>query len=257
MFRCRRCDAVLWTSYNNSRDGTVVCYDCYKKDLDHTLNGLKDNLAYEILYNIVEKYRQDIPEDAFRSLYKLLKVKYDTPVNSSYLSDMINILEREIEINEEIKKLERFEREFKNDSSITHFCDVCKERIAESVYEYSMNHFDKALCMEHQKEQRATPQAKKLHYSLKRRGIDCELEAYDGHKHVDISIKNAKLNIEIDGRHHSLDPKQLNSDLIRDDYSKKDGFATKRYTNREIDEDLEGIADALAEVVEQRIKESQ
>jgi len=49
----------------------------------------------------------------------------------------------------------------------------------------------------------------------------------------------------------------LNSDLIRDDYSKKDGFATKRYTNREIDEDLEEIADALAEVVEQRIKESQ
>ena len=46
-------------------------------------------------------------------------------------------------------------------------------------------------------------------------------------------------------------------DIISDENSLKEGFATKHYTLREIDENLEGIADTLAEVVKQRIKKSQ
>jgi len=32
------------------------------------------------------------------------------------------------------------------------YCSLCKEKISEKVYDYSMRHFGKALCMNHQKE---------------------------------------------------------------------------------------------------------
>ena len=43
-----------------------------------------------------------------------------------------------------------------------------------------------------------TPQAQALHDALVARGIECELEPWDGHKHVDLGIPRAKINIEID-----------------------------------------------------------
>jgi very-short-patch-repair endonuclease len=99
---------------------------------------------------------------------------------------------------------------------------------------------------------KTSSQARTLFYALKEKGINCELEAYDGKKHVDISIPEAKLNIEIDGLHHSINPEQLSVDLQRDEYSALSGFSTKRYTNKEIEEHLEEIVDALVKVVEQR-----
>jgi hypothetical protein len=32
-----------------------------------------------------------------------------------------------------------------------YFCSLCKKRISEGVYRYSLKHFGKALCMDHQK----------------------------------------------------------------------------------------------------------
>jgi hypothetical protein len=36
-----------------------------------------------------------------------------------------------------------------------YYCSICKEPISERIHQYSMNHFGKALCIEHQKT--ATP----------------------------------------------------------------------------------------------------
>ena len=44
---------------------------------------------------------------------------------------------------------------------------------------------------------------------------------------------------------------------MKDEESFKEGFATKRYTLKEIDESLDGIADTLTEVIKQRVKKLQ
>ena len=147
-----------------------------------------------------------------------------------------------------------------------YYCNICKETISRDMYQYSMDHFDRPLCMFHQKNRenenapnssKITPQARKLSAALDARGIKNKLEQYDGHKHVDISIPWASLDIEIDGKQHSLNPNQLYVDLEREEYSHEDGFETKRYTNEEIDTDVERIADALAEVARRRYREQE
>lgn len=81
----------------------------------------------------------------------------------------------------------------------------------------------------------------------------CKLEAYDGYKHVDISISWAGLNIEIDGRHHLLNSKQLYSDLKRDYYSQDDDdIRTIRIPNSEIDRSVSKVADSIAKVARKR-----
>ena len=83
-----------------------------------------------------------------------------------------------------------------------YYCNICKKPISEEVYDYSMKVYKKPLCMTHQKQNKnskVTPQTKALYDALRKWGIKCKLEAYDGYKHVDISIEWAKLNIEIDG----------------------------------------------------------
>jgi very-short-patch-repair endonuclease len=185
-----------------------------------------------------------------------------------------------------------------------YYCSNCKETISKKVYEYSKNHFGKALCMNHQRLQKTkkqdktskskvvfgakrllsafnkrlsspkitreakkssyaskktnskiTPQAKKLYTALNKKGIKCKLEAYDGYKHVDISIGWAKLNVEIDGRHHILSPKQLYSDIQRDSYSQEDGIGTIRIPNEEIDKDVNKVANSIAKVARRRYSE--
>jgi hypothetical protein len=44
---------------------------------------------------------------------------------------------------------------------------------------------------------------------------------------------------------------------MKDEESFKEGFATKRYSLKEIDEGLDGIADTLTEVIKQRVKKIQ
>ena len=72
---------------------------------------------------------------------------------------------------------------------------------------------------------------------------------------MDISIPWARLNIEIDGRHHLLNPKQLYSDLERDSYSQEDEKGTIRITNDAIEKDLDEIADSIAKVARKRYRE--
>ena len=93
-----------------------------------------------------------------------------------------------------------------------------------------------------------TPQAQALYNALIARGIKCELEKWDGHKHIDIAIPWAKMNIEIDGIQHYLDTKQITSDYQRNYYSVKKGFKTLRYPNFVIEKYLDSVADAIAKI---------
>jgi hypothetical protein len=97
-----------------------------------------------------------------------------------------------------------------------------------------------------------TPQALKLHEALQQRGIPNDLEHNDGHKHVDIRIPQARLNLEIDGEYHLLTPEHLFRDLQRDSCSHRNGIDTIRIPNRVVDWQLEALADSIAAVAKKR-----
>jgi len=84
--------------------------------------------------------------------------------------------------------------------------------------------------------------------ALRKRGVDLELEHWDGYKHVDIYIPKDNIYIEVDGMHHITKPDSIISDFNRDYFSFKEGFFTKHITNEAIETHLEEIADAIAHV---------
>ena len=141
----------------------------------------------------------------------------------------------------------------------------CNIDISDGEYEYSMDHFGRALCREfqhgkrsnygkdyhssyskkgsfHSKKDATPPLAKALYKKLKKLNIKCELEYYDGYKHVDLAIPWARLYIEVDGYHHYFYERQLESDFWRDEFSGEDGFKTLRLNNEEVEEDVERVA---------------
>ncbi len=134
------------------------------------------------------------------------------------------------------------------DNGSDYYCIVCKNPIDKNTFFYTKQVLGKPLCPKHQ----GTKYQKKLFKALKEREINCEYEAYDGYKHVDIAVHTAKLYIEIDGKHHLIDPMQLGKDLKRDEFSSKNGYATTHISNREIEENVDSVANALAGVVKQR-----
>jgi hypothetical protein len=94
-----------------------------------------------------------------------------------------------------------------------------------------------------------TPQAASLYNALKERKIYCELEAWDEHKHVDITIPWAKIDIEIDGLQHYLEPEQIKADFRRTYYSlhRKD-YDTIHIPNYIVEQHLAKLADTIATV---------
>src|SRR4030067_3708579 len=102
------------------------------------------------------------------------------------------------------------------------------------------------------KQNEPTPQAVELSEALNYRGIRNEREHDDGHKHVDIYIPEANLYIEIDGEYHLTDPNHLFRDLQRDACSHKDGIDTIRIPNLYVENNLEELANAIAEVARKR-----
>jgi len=102
---------------------------------------------------------------------------------------------------------------------------------------------------------KSTPQAKKLFDTLLKNNVECQLEWNDGHKHVDIHIPKAKLNIEVDGEPHYLRARQIESDLARNYWSTSDGFATIHVPNYIIDKHLWKHVSAMLKVIRKRVKE--
>lgn len=108
-----------------------------------------------------------------------------------------------------------------------YFCNKCNATITEEEYDYSKRCFSRPLCRKHQ----PTKEARELGYLLKNMGWRVEFEKYDGYKSIDIAIVDAKVNIEVDGSHHNLQPEQALADLKRTFYSFKKGFLTLRVPN--------------------------
>jgi very-short-patch-repair endonuclease len=95
-------------------------------------------------------------------------------------------------------------------------------------------------------------QARLLHSALLQRGIEAEIEKFDGYKHIDIAIVSAKLNIEVDGIHHFTDADAIIADLRREYFSEEKGYDTIHIPNQAIDTHLDEVADAIVGVTERR-----
>jgi len=99
---------------------------------------------------------------------------------------------------------------------------------------------------------KSTKEASALKEALRKLGIRIVDEFDDGHKHIDLRIPDAKIDIEVDGKKHLTDAYQIKSDLERSYHSAKNGYATIHIPNEAINADLGGIASALAEASELR-----
>ena len=86
--------------------------------------------------------------------------------------------------------------------------------------------------------------------ALKKRGLNVDLE----HKHIDISITDARMYIEIDELYHYTDANQITTDFKRDHFSDGEDFDTFRVPSDILGEHLDKIADAVAKVAKDRLK---
>ena len=68
-------------------------------------------------------------------------------------------------------------------------------------------------------------------FALKKREVPAQLEKYDGFKHIDIAVPEAKINIEVDGIHHNFNSTQALRDLKRTYHSFLKGYYTLRIPN--------------------------
>jgi very-short-patch-repair endonuclease len=102
---------------------------------------------------------------------------------------------------------------------------------------------------------KSTREAQDLKEALEKLGIRVLVEVNDGHKHIDLAIPSARINIEVDGNKHLIDAHQILSDLKRSHYSDDLGYDTIHISNEAIHSSLGGIASALAEAT--KIREEQ
>ena len=97
-----------------------------------------------------------------------------------------------------------------------------------------------------------TKYSRLLYGALAQRGIKSITEYFDGYKTIDIAILPARLYIEVDGVQHLNKPTQIITDFKRDYYSETEGFYTLHIHNDDINNHLNSIADAIAEVVKEK-----
>jgi len=158
-----------------------------------------------------------------------------------------------------------YNRKEENNKYKTINCIICnKDLYLESALRrYSLKNYGVILCREHQTwiedaKQESSFFALRLFFALKIRNIPAILEKFDGFKHIDIAIPQAKINIEVDGVHHNFDSKQALSDLKRTCYSLLKGYTTIRIPNSLVykNETLEETAEYLTELINFLIKKS-
>jgi very-short-patch-repair endonuclease len=137
------------------------------------------------------------------------------------------------------------------------YCLECDSPITKEVYNYSTSNIGVPLCRHHQNwvkrqlvNRSTTNEALSLYFALRYRGVPAELEKDDGYKHVDISIEEANVHIEVDGGHHNYDSHQALSDLKRTYHSFKKRYFTIRIPNSLVHHCLDETADTLVDVLE-------
>lgn len=99
-----------------------------------------------------------------------------------------------------------------------------------------------------------TKEAADLKDAIEKEGVRVLVELHDGHKHIDLALPTAKLNVEVDGIQHLTDPQQIVTDLSRGYYSHKNGYDTMHIPNEMIRLHLNEISKALAEAAKIREK---
>lgn len=97
-----------------------------------------------------------------------------------------------------------------------------------------------------------TKEAADLKSEIEKHGVRVLVELHDGHKHIDLTIPKAKLNVEVDGIQHLTNPNQIVTDLSRGYYSHKNGFDTMHIPNEMVRLHLGEISSALAEASKMR-----
>jgi len=100
-----------------------------------------------------------------------------------------------------------------------------------------------------------TEEENALKQALEALGVRVLSQVPDGHKHIDLSIPSARINIEVDGKQHLTNPHQIIADMKRAYYSDQLGYETVRIPNEYIRTDLARISKALAEAA--KIREQQ
>ncbi len=259
IFNCPKCNKTLW-QYSILKDGTKVCPECYEdcvkeenektsknqEYIDKKSKELIDKGLSELIFNFFEKVYSDNPnEDEIKKLWKLFKLKYSLEIE---YDSFFKIISGIYESDREHKELESFEQNLMDEGPAVetskYECVICKSVIDKETYESSNSNFGKALCSEHQ----GNEFQRNLFFALKKRGIPCEFEAYDGFRHVDIAIHDIRLYIEVGETLSPIDPKQFLDDLKKDSYSSQGNYQTRRVNNEFIDGHLDEIADTIKEV---------
>ena len=94
-----------------------------------------------------------------------------------------------------------------------------------------------------------TQEAIDLYDALTNKGIKCVLEhPSDGHKHIDIRLIEAKIDIEVDGDENVTEPTRSESDVKRRYWSYREGFVTIHIPNHIVNQKLDKVADAIFQV---------
>lgn len=85
----------------------------------------------------------------------------------------------------------------------------------------------------------------------KEHGCHFRRQAVAGPYILDFVDFGRKLIIEVDGWQHGEEPGEAH-DSKRDAYFTRAGFVTLRFWNREVDESLDGVCDAILDAVRER-----
>lgn len=143
------------------------------------------------------------------------------------------------------------------------YCLECNNEISFNEYKYSIDKFNIPLCLFHQDWIRGmtfhtTNETIKLYFALKNKGVPAILEKFDGYKHIDIVIPEAKVNIEVDGEHHNFSNKQALIDLKRTYFSFLKGYYTLRIPNSLVYDDnvLTETADFIVGILNESLKKN-
>ncbi len=99
-----------------------------------------------------------------------------------------------------------------------------------------------------------TPEAKTLYAELIKLEIPAILERFDGYKTIDISIPEARLDIEVDGTHHNTNHKQALADLKRTYYSLANGYYTLRIPNSLVNNNLIETINFITKILDVRLE---